>query len=66
MISQVFLSETQNISNQGKFRGLFIGQHGLSAQPYLKQPCNHGTINLECLMGGKAKTDGAGGLKVNK
>ncbi len=30
-----FSSETQN---QGKVRVLFIGGHGLSAQPYLEQP----------------------------
>ena len=34
-----FSSETQNISNQGKKRGLFISGYALSAQPYLKQPC---------------------------
>ncbi len=33
-----FSSETQNIRNQGKKRGLFISGHGLSAQPYLKHP----------------------------
>jgi hypothetical protein len=33
-----FSSETQNIMNQGKKIGLFISGHGLSAQPYLKQP----------------------------
>jgi hypothetical protein len=33
-----FSSETENISNQGKQRGLFISGHGLSPQPYLKQP----------------------------
>ncbi len=34
-----FSSEIQNMNNQGKQRGLFISGHGLSAQPYLKQPC---------------------------
>ncbi len=33
-----FSSETQNKNNQGKYRGLFISRHRLSAQPYLKQP----------------------------
>ncbi len=34
-MSQIF---HQNKNNQDKQRGLFICEHGLSAQPYLKQP----------------------------
>ncbi len=48
-MSQVFPSETQNISKQGKQRGLFISEHGLSAQPYLKQHWEVPKNKLNCL-----------------
>ncbi len=47
-MSQVFLSETQNKNNQGKKRGLFISGPGLSAQPYLKQPCVKVSSVISC------------------
>ncbi len=46
-----FSSETQNISNQGKLRGLSISGHGLSAQPHLKQPCEWSTFSVFTLKG---------------
>ncbi len=44
-----FSLKTKNISNQGKYRGLFISGHGLSAQPYLKQPWE--LTNLSVMIG---------------
>ncbi len=37
-MSQVFIKNFKK-NNQGKNRGLLFSGHGLSAQPYIKQPC---------------------------